>query len=197
MSVISMAQKVAEQRRNRAKHEYDEARRLVAATKYGLWSGTGASDPLEDYEQLALGVGTKQRYYRFVQNPRNPLTYHHPDGTMWRPKSGLVHNFGSIPRLVQAIPGYEKDRHPDAYVLHDQGYQTGHGVLCSRDGGATWHDEPVSKCYCDHMLYLSIMAEMKFGEITMKHRVKAVSIYAAVSLFGKNSWNSVTIRLEA
>ncbi|NCC50233.1 MAG: hypothetical protein EOM20_03360 [Spartobacteria bacterium] len=162
----------------------------TSTNKYGHWTGTGASDPLTDLEQSGYGLGTRTRWYQFVQHVATPLTYQHPNGCWYQPLNGLFHNFGSIPRLAQVIPGFEKDRHADEYTLHDQCYSSqypAHTVLVSRDCGQTWRREKVTRPFADRMLYLSILAD---EEITPALLWRARAIYASVAIGGWRSWKN-------
>ena len=151
--------------------------------KFGSWTGTGSSDPLTDQEQQFLTL-TGGRWYRYAGNPDNPLTYHHPNGLMFRPIDWLLHNYGSAPWILRCIPLFAPTRFPDAYVLHDQCYSYLHQVGVSKDGGKTWAKCRVTRRFADTMLSLSILA----GGNSMARRVAARVIGPVVSACGWAAW---------
>lgn len=120
--------------------------------------------------------------YRYHADEANPLTLVLADGTEYQPNRTFETDMGSIPLLLQAIPGgwYQKDRLLPAYILHDDGY--GHGGLFVRRPGATeFTFEPMGKDKIDALLYVGAL-------ILGAPRKHAARIYWAVDRFGGGVW---------
>lgn len=141
------------------------------------WSGQGTSTPLTNEEQRALGLSTLERYYRFM-NSDDRLTLW-VDGVGYRPEDGLIHNFGSIPYILQVIPAFRRDHFPNSYVLHDQPYRSQRRMWVNRTGA--WEYIEVTKRQADLLLKYGILAEDGT-------RFVAGTVYQAVRIFGGCSW---------
>jgi hypothetical protein len=158
-------------------------------TAKATWTGNGYSTPLTNEEQIALGLGTKKRWYRFTNEPHNRLTIIYA-GVMYRVQDGLIHDFGSIPWSFGGLPFigkyFRKDSYPKSVIIHDGAYDKHipgeeHVLWISRDGGETWCKEPVTRPLADLLLYVGILAEGGPGWVARMY-------YRAVSVFGGWWW---------
>ena len=153
------------------------------------WTGSGYSEPLTNADQITLGLGTGKRWYRYTNMPHNRLTLHY-GGVQYRPHDGLIHDYGSIPCMLQGWPilrrWFSKDSFPKSVVVHDAGYDKlvagrEHTLWISRDKGETWNLEPVQREVIDLLLYVGILAEDGPGWV-------AKTYYRAVQVFGRFCW---------
>lgn len=148
------------------------------------WIGNAWLQPLSDAEQKELGYGSRPRQYRLKNEPHNRLTLIHKS-VMYRIQDDLILDLGSIPPIIQTIPGYEKDRYWKSYSLHDQGYHCDedfcHRVWISRDNGVAWNFEKVTRNQMDTLLKPSMMAEGA-------PRRRANIVREFVKVFGWFSW---------
>lgn len=131
------------------------------------WTGNGASTPLTNEEQISIGLGTRKRSYIYRNEPHNRLTLEY-NGVLYRPHDNLIHDYGSIPQILQGIPvlsrWFSKDSYPKSTVLHDAGYddmvkEREHTLWISRDGGIIWNLEKVSRDLMDELLRVGVIAE--------------------------------------
>lgn len=155
-------------------------------SKKGHWTGKGYSEPLTNKRCIQLGIEYKwwkPKLYQYHADIIDPLTYHASDGNAYRPIDGCIHNMGSIPRLLQVFPCFEKDRYADEYTLHDCGYKVPHKIMRSIDGGETWKRITVTQQFMDDLLEETILAAGGW-EITAK------TISNAVRIFGAYSWKT-------
>jgi len=149
-----------------------------------MWTGSGYSEPLTNEEQRALGLPVYKRFYRYINAPDNRLTLHYA-GVQYRVPDNLIHDFGSLPSVLQGWlvlrRWFSKDSYPRSVVLHDAGYTPGHILWVSRDGGETWHEEEVAQALVDLLLAVGIRAEGG-------PRWVAATYYKAVSTLGWMWW---------
>lgn len=153
------------------------------------WTGRGSSTPLTNAEQIDLGLGTNKRWYRFKNEPHNRLTLWY-DGIGYRVPDDLIHDFGSIPPIIQGIPfmsrWFSKDSYPNSVELHDAAYEDGgvdgpHCLWISKDNGETWSVEAINRHVGDLLLKQGIIAEDGYKWV-------AQTYYWFVRRFGGFNW---------
>ena len=83
----------------------------------------------------------------------NPaMAYIDRSGKYWRPDNHFYTDLGSVPLLLQGIPGLQKDRWIRSYIMHDSCYK--HGYLwCMGE------KKELSKGQIDTMLFDMVRAE--------------------------------------
>lgn len=136
-------------------------------TVAAYWAGNGSSKALTNEEQIALGLGTRKRWYRLKNDPEDRLTLW-VNGIGYRVQDDLLHDYGSIPSQIQGWPfmgrWFSKDSYPRSVVLHDAAYNTeatgeAHTLWVGVEGQGTWNKEPVSRETADFLLRVGIIAE--------------------------------------
>ena len=111
--------------------------------------------------------------YEFRSNPYSPIAYH--VGLIeYQPDHHFKTDGGSIPKLVQLIPCFQRDRFWRSYAFHDSAYK--HGWIYV-NGMQT----PIYRDQADAMLHDMILVE--HGTDTT-----ANTVYAFVRAFGWASW---------
>jgi len=132
------------------------------------------------YRKLAGPVGI----YHYSADPEYPMTLVLSDGTEIQPDRTFESDMGSVPPLIQAIPGgwFGKDRLLPAYTGHDSDYTFGVHWIRRPGGEAVFRPEPVDKGRADLKLRLGAL-------ILGCPRWPADRIYWAVDRFGTGVWS--------
>ena len=98
------------------------------------------------------------RLYEFTASLEWPLTYIDACECSWQPDRHFLTDMGSIPRIVQGLPGLGKDDRLCSYLLHDSAYV--HGGLwrspCTTFG---YSFHALTKAEADRLLYYMLRAE--------------------------------------
>jgi hypothetical protein len=92
-------------------------------------------------------------------------------------------DFGSIPGIVQCIPGLNPLRFKVPYCFHDDAYHAGNFNI-STDGGVTWHLSPVSEREANDRLEAQILHD----PADPGNALEAETIWAGVEAGGWMSW---------
>lgn len=95
---------------------------------------TAKLDPSPHFENIEPGRGyklclhhyeNKKAIYEYTANEKTPLTFVDFEGMKIRPDNHFFSDMGSVPPVLQAIPGFAKDRHLFPFLFHDSAYTHG------------------------------------------------------------------------
>jgi len=135
--------------------------------KYGCWTGRyelrdvpapyWAAIPF--WKRLWKRI-TYKRQYEFITDPKNPLTFNHPDNFAIRPDNHFFTDLGSIPKIFQSLcPAlFAKDLWERSYILHDSGFAF-KGLFFAQYDLMRFVFSPMSKKTLNNLLSLTIKAE--------------------------------------
>ena len=109
----------------------------------GTWINRwcGYSDPIVGYTDSLWQKPIRE----FRLNLAAPLTYVDDAGTKWQPDRHFLTDWGSIPRVCQLMPGYDRERFV-GFLLHDSmciDHGAGHGLWCKPQGAHEYHFEAI------------------------------------------------------
>ena len=113
----------------------------------------GYSDPIVGYTD-----GWWSKPIREVTlSETNPITYVDADGYGWQSDRHFKTDWGSVPRCVQLLPGYDRERYV-GYLLHDSAYN----VHDAANGHGLWRTKTVLETSVDASGMISFLPVQKF-----------------------------------
>lgn len=155
----------------------------------------------DGFKDVPIAGSTLSRY---ALDRENPLTlFDAESGDKFRIGfETITTDGGSIPRVIQIIPGFEARRFMRAYPLHDGTYQRGYIYICYRNDPFVWYKVQITQAFADELLRWGILAEgqlvldanpqwSKLRRSIYKRRITAISntVYVGLRVGGFVAWN--------